>query len=372
MDNATNIATIGPGLTVKNLVYLLNDNGARMLPLGSYATVGLGGHATVGGIGALARSHGLTLDFMVDAEVILANGTIITASETEYPDIFWAIRGAAQSFGIVTKFRFQTLPQPPQIQTYRYTLMSDNAQELADAYKAYHEVIRNEAVSKSFSTAAAVCKGAFYITGHFFGSQQDFKDEIDALKLRERLPFTPNNTVRTNTWVDINEDEFAHKSHTLDLNATDVFFYAKDQAIPPNMLPSNDSIDALFNYIATEQSDYLVMLSPLAGGASNDVAVDATAYPHRDLAYFVALYAITPAKATDYTYSFVDKAAGLASGDKSLTKFGAYAGSPDARFENPQERYWGSNLERLQKIKAFVDPRDVFSTPQGVKRPAGF
>jgi len=54
----------------------------------------------------------LTLDALVSAEVVIANGSIVTASATSYPDLFWALRGAGSSFGVVTEFKFQTHPAP--------------------------------------------------------------------------------------------------------------------------------------------------------------------------------------------------------------------------------------------------------------------
>ena len=77
------------------------------LSSGDYGGVGVGGLATAGGIGFLAREHGLTIDHMVSAEVVLADGSVVTASDDENPDLFWALRGAGANFGIVTSFDFE-------------------------------------------------------------------------------------------------------------------------------------------------------------------------------------------------------------------------------------------------------------------------
>jgi FAD/FMN-containing dehydrogenase len=77
------------------------------LSSGDYGGVGVGGLATAGGIGWLVREHGLTIDHLRAAALVLADGSPVYVSETEHPDLFWAIRGAGANFGIVTSFDFQ-------------------------------------------------------------------------------------------------------------------------------------------------------------------------------------------------------------------------------------------------------------------------
>ena len=69
--------------------------------------VGVGGLATAGGIGWLARKHGLTIDHLRAVELVLADGAVVRASDDENPDLFWAVRGAGANFGIVTAFEFE-------------------------------------------------------------------------------------------------------------------------------------------------------------------------------------------------------------------------------------------------------------------------
>jgi FAD/FMN-containing dehydrogenase len=77
------------------------------LSSGDYGGVGVGGLATAGGIGWLAREHGLTIDHMRSVEVVLADGSVLRASDTENADLFWAMRGAGANFGIATSFDFE-------------------------------------------------------------------------------------------------------------------------------------------------------------------------------------------------------------------------------------------------------------------------
>lgn len=82
----------------------------RALPHGTCPGVGIGGHFTHGGYGPASRKWGLAMDTIVGLDVTLANGTSIHTSNTSYPEIYFALRGAADSFGIVTTFYLQTYP----------------------------------------------------------------------------------------------------------------------------------------------------------------------------------------------------------------------------------------------------------------------
>jgi alkanesulfonate monooxygenase SsuD/methylene tetrahydromethanopterin reductase-like flavin-dependent oxidoreductase (luciferase family)/FAD/FMN-containing dehydrogenase len=106
VDEAARRIRVQPGARWMDVAAALAPYGWA-LSSGDYGGVGVGGLATAGGIGFLAREHGLTIDHMLSAEVVLADGSVVTASDDENPDLFWALRGAGANFGIVTSFEFE-------------------------------------------------------------------------------------------------------------------------------------------------------------------------------------------------------------------------------------------------------------------------
>jgi FAD/FMN-containing dehydrogenase len=113
---------IGPGARWGGVARTLYPWGMA-ISSGDSGDVGVGGLATTGGIGLMGRAHGLTIDQLTAAEVVTADGQTVRASETEHSDLFWALRGAGANFGIVASFEFRPAKTPVVVQaTVAYSL----------------------------------------------------------------------------------------------------------------------------------------------------------------------------------------------------------------------------------------------------------
>lgn len=106
LDAEARLVRIGPGALWSRVAAVLGEHGWA-LSSGDYGGVGVGGLATAGGIGWLSRKHGLTIDHLRAVELVLANGEVVRATETQHPDLFWAARGAGANIGIATAFEFE-------------------------------------------------------------------------------------------------------------------------------------------------------------------------------------------------------------------------------------------------------------------------
>ncbi|KAG8897732.1 hypothetical protein FRB99_007966, partial [Tulasnella sp. 403] len=124
VDSNTGYAVSQTGNLLGDLAQGIWDQGQRALPHGTCPYVGTGGHASYGGFGLYSRTEGLLLDRIVSAEVVIANGTVLNVSSSSHPDLFWALRGSAPSYGIVTAWTFATLPAPPVLINYHITWSS--------------------------------------------------------------------------------------------------------------------------------------------------------------------------------------------------------------------------------------------------------
>ena len=109
IDPDRRLAWAGAGLTAGEYTSAAAAHGLAT-PFGDAGSVGIGGLTLGGGIGWLARKHGLAIDALVEAEVVTADGVVVTASETEHSDLFWAIRGGGGNFGVVTRFTYRLYP----------------------------------------------------------------------------------------------------------------------------------------------------------------------------------------------------------------------------------------------------------------------
>lgn len=365
MDTTTWRATIGAGNQLGDVTKKLHDNGKRAMAHGICPGVGIGGHATIGGLGAMSRMWGSCLDHVLEVEVVTADGTIQRASESQNPELFFALKGAAASFGVITKFVMKTHPEPGEIVQYSYSFAFGSARELASTFKTWQTVIGNPSLDRRFGSQIIITPIGAIIEGTFYGTLDQFK----ATGIPAALPQTSSSVITVPDWL----GALAHDAETeaLYLSNLQIPFYSKSLGFRQEDLLSDAGINAIFNFIASNDPGTIgwAIIFDLEGGAINDVPMNATAYAHRDKTMFYQSYAVGIPGISQTTRNFLtgfhDTILNSVGKDRDWT---VYAGYVDpALGPNAQPMYWGSNYPTLQTVKSKWDPNDVFHNPQSVR-----
>ncbi|KAB5523148.1 hypothetical protein GE09DRAFT_977020 [Coniochaeta sp. 2T2.1] len=368
MDNTTWQATIGAGTLRGDMTTKLHNAGNRAIAHGTCPGVGLGGHATIGGLGPASRMWGSTLDHVVEVEVVTADGKIQRASEAQNPDLFWALKGAGAGFGVITKFVMKTHPEPGNIVQFTYTISFGSSADMAPTFSSWQALAIDPNLDRRFGSEFILEPLGCVITGTFYGTQAEF----NATGIQGRFPKGGKFSFHINNWLaSVTQDA---TNEALYLSNTPIPFYSKSHAFTRNDAIAASNVTDIFKWIDTANKGTLLwfIIFDVTGGAINDVAVNGTAYPHRDKFMFYQSYAIgLPLVQTtkNFLTDFHNRVLSTLPAESQVAE--SYAGYVDPSLPDAQQNYWGSNLPRLEQIKRTYDPTDVFHNPQSVRPATG-
>jgi hypothetical protein len=310
---------------------------------------------------------GSALDHVVEVDVVLANSSIVTASATQNPDIFWALKGAGASFGVITQFKVITHAPPSETVQYSYTFAQKPFVNLADRFKLWQKMVADPGLSRKLASQLILSEAGMILEGTYFGSQ----DEFNALNLTSVFPDATTSSVTVfNDWMGL----VAHWGEDVALTlggGISSAFYSKSLAFTANDIIPDATVDTWFKYLDEVDKGTLIWFAifDLEGGATNDIAKDATAYGHRDALFYLQTYAINMLTVSNTTRNFVQGMNDVITKGMPGHQLGAYAGYVDPALQNAQQQYWNTNYPKLQQIKKMIDPQDIFHNPQSVRLP---
>lgn len=328
-------------------------------PGGVVSSTGVGGLTLGGGFGWLARRHGLAVDNLLSVEIVLADGDVVSASADENSDLFWALRGGGGNFGIVTRFDFTLHRVGPEVLFGPTFFRLDDARRVLSAYASNAGNLPREAcVWANLMTAPPApviperAHGSKVLTlMQFYGGEETVGRQAlntlyggieplgDALASR---PFTEAQGFLDATYA------FGARNYWRSHN---------------HMALSSALIDTLVDlapHLPTPESEMLICQ---LGGAVSDVPVEATAFPHRDVAFMTTPGVRWHDEGDDLkTVNWLKMASGRIAAHAVP---GAYVNFI-AETDGPGQTPFGANFDRLREIKRRFDPTNLFRSNQNI------
>jgi FAD/FMN-containing dehydrogenase len=367
---ADNRAAIGAGARLIDVYAALAQRG-RTVPAGTCPTVGIAGLALGGGVGFSARRFGLTCDNLLEATVVLADGTAVRANHNHQPDLYWALRGGGGgNFGIVTRLVFATHPADDVV-TYSLAWPWTDAKRVVAAWQKLAPTAPDGLFCVLNLNAAAGSSASPNITsaGQFYGDEAHLRSLLQPLvDAGTPTRFTTRSRTYLNAalmWAgctaDITECHLPPQG-----NLSRSTFAAKSSYANRPLTPAG--IDALTAQIEARRaagSGSGIVLLDSYGGAINRVAKNATAFVHRDALFSMQYLAYwDPHAAAAPNIAWLRRF--YAAMRPYVSPF-AYQNYIDPDLQNWEHAYYGTNLPRLRQLKRRYDPHNVFHSRQSIR-----
>jgi hypothetical protein len=359
VDASNNLVTVGGAVTFNDVLDPLYAAGKEM-PTGYCSCVGVVGATLGGGIGPLQGLYGLLTDSLESATVVVASGDVVTASQDENADLFWALRGAGANFGIVTSatYRIHDLSNQGTVLSADFFFLGPQNATIFDILTSYADNAPDEfAISVSVLFNPDVGQPVLMASTAFFGSEEQGmllnEPFINAGPIMQNITMLPSNRL-------IRENRFGAdqigcvKGNDYSMFGTNL--YAADSA----------TLTEVFNSLAqmyTEQpalQGTLLAIELHPKRATVAVPTGETSFAHRNTTMYTFLSFRLPDEAIEPI--------ALVEGQRIRDILGQGGENPDlqtyvnyAHGDEGPEAWYAQSLPRLRELKGIWDPNEVFS-----------
>jgi FAD/FMN-containing dehydrogenase len=350
---ADGVVTVGAGARLGAVYDALGEHDLTIAG-GCGPTVGIAGLALGGGLGILGRSHGLTSDQLLGAQVVLADGRIVDCDEHRDEELFWALRGSGGGmFGVLTSLAFRTVPAPATTTFQLFWGHSETA-AVVEAWQAWAPDAPDELAASLLVTAPGdvAAPPVVEVFGAMLGSESGTASVL--AELVDAVHTDPTAAVRTHLPYREAKRQLAERGDGDDSG----HLFSKSEFFR-RPLPA-DAVAALVAHFASDRvagESRELDFSPW-GGAYNRVATDATAFAHRaERVLLKHAVVVGPRADTGPARRW------LAQSWETVHPWGSggvYPNFPDPELDDEARAYLGPNHDRLARIRRRYDPGDFF------------
>jgi FAD/FMN-containing dehydrogenase len=346
-------AQVGPGCTLGEVDRETQAFGL-VLPTGINSTTGIAGLTLGGGFGWLTRPFGMTVDNLVGADVVTAEGEMVHASEKENPDLFWALRGGGGNFGVVTSFEFRLRKLGPEVFSGLVVHPFDDAKTLLKQYRdvaadAPDELtvwcVMRKAPPLPFIPAEWHGREVLIFAACYAGSNPDGEKATKALR---ELGHPIADVLGPHPYV-------GWQAAFDPLLAPGARNYWKTHDFASL---SDGAIDAIVAAVSNLPGPECEVFIAHVGGAMARVAKDSTAYPYRDAHFIMNVHTRWRDAAEDG--KCLAWARALHKATEPFATGSAYVNFMPADDTGRIGEVYGDNYRRLVEVKRRWDPRNRF------------
>ena len=346
IDDYDKRAYVGGGALLNNLDTASLEYGL-VTTAGVVSHTGVGGYTLGGGFGRLNRKYGLTIDNLLGAEIVTADGEVRFVDKYEEPSLFWAIRGGGGNFGVVTRFEYQLHPFDRNVLSGMIVWPVEEARDVLNFYGEWHQGLSDDLyVGPAMMTMP---DGTSVVAMEVLYAGDPAKGEKELAPLRKiGKPIEDNVKVQDYMVMQTQEDSaLAHGIRS----------YAKNgmvKTITPEL------VDTLIESFVPDPR--LAFFTHTAGGAVKRVDETATAFPHRNAETMILVLAFWTDPEEDHEW--------MAAGREWFAKLAPFTGGYYDNIEYDGEETagnYGPAFERLAAVKAKYDPDNLFRMNSNIK-----
>lgn len=353
-------AYVDPGASLGDFDAAVQAHGLTT-PLGINSTTGIAGLTLGGGFGWLTRKYGMTIDNLLSADLVTADGQKVKASKSENPDLFWAIRGGGGNFGVVTQFEFQLYPVGPAVLSGLVVYPFAEARQILEKYRTFAQkapedlsvwVVLRKAPPLPFLPEDVHGREVVVLALFYTGDPDKGRKLIEPLR---QFGSPHGEHIGVQPYVDW------------------------QQAFDPLLTPgarnywkshnfeelSDGALDTALEYTGKLPSPQCEIFIAHLEGAPNRVAPDAMAYAHRNAKFVMNVHARWKEAKDDDACR--DWARAFFKASEPYASAGAYVNFMTGDEGNTEVTAYGANYARLTQIKKQYDPDNIFHINHNIK-----